>query len=136
MTAVAEQLAAALRGVRLRNESELRAQRLALTASVATAVASADSVEAVLQAAVDAIFGPTDYGAVTGILALPDSGEHTVVTDRVRVGRSVEGTRRPIASGAAGAALESGQAGHRRPARGRGRRRRRGSPSSRSSRHS
>jgi GAF domain-containing protein len=109
MTAVAEQLAAALRGVRLRNESELRAQRLALTASVASAVAEADSVETVLQAAVDAIFGPTDYGAVTGMLALPDSGEYTVVTDRVRVGRPVEGTRRPIGSGAAGAALESGK---------------------------
>ena len=50
-----------------------------------------------LRAAVDAIFEPTDYGAVTAILALPDAGEYTVVTDRVRVGASVEGTRRPIA---------------------------------------
>ena len=74
MTAVAEQLAAALRGVRLRNESERRAQRLALTASVATAVASADTARAVLRAAVDAIFEPTDYGAVTAILALPGLG--------------------------------------------------------------
>jgi GAF domain-containing protein len=109
MTAVAEQLAAALRGVRLRNESERRAQRLALTASVATAVASADTARAVLRAAVDAIFEPTDYGAVTAILALPDSEEHLVVTDRVRVGASIEGSRRPIHHGAAGQALATGE---------------------------
>ncbi|HEY2790163.1 MAG TPA: GAF domain-containing protein [Gaiellales bacterium] len=108
MTAVAEQLAAALRGVQLRSESEVRAQRLALTASVASAVAEAESAESVLRAAVEAIFDPTDYGAVTAILALPDGGEYTVVTDRVRVGESVEGTRRPAGSGAAGTALQSG----------------------------
>ena len=108
MTAVAEQLAAAMRGVRLRNESERRAQRLALTASVASAVAAADTVDGVLRAAVDAIFDPTDYGAVSAVLALHDSGEYTVLADRVRVGASVEGTRRPLRSGAAGAALERG----------------------------
>ncbi len=91
MATVAEQLAAALRGVQLRNQSELRAQRLALTASVANAVAAADTVEDVLRAAVDAIFEPTDYGAVTAILAVPGAGEHLVVTDRVRVGESVAG---------------------------------------------
>jgi signal transduction histidine kinase len=109
MTAVAEQLAAALRGVRLRSESEVRAQRLALTASVASAIAEAESAESVLRAAVEAIFDPTDYGAVSAILALPDAGEYTVVTDRVRVGESVEGTRRPSGSGAAGQALQSGE---------------------------
>ena len=109
MTAVAEQLAAALRGVRLRNESERRAQRLALTAVRREAVASADTARDVLRAAVDAIFEPTDYGAVTAILALPDSDEHLVVTDRVRVGASIEGSRRPIHHGAAGRALETGE---------------------------
>jgi GAF domain-containing protein len=109
MAAVAEQLAAALRGVRLRNESERRAQRLALTAAVATAVASADTTPGVLRAAVDAIFKPTEYGAVTAVLALPDSGEYLVVTDRVRVGASIEGSRQPLDAGAAGAALASGE---------------------------
>ena len=109
MTAVAEQLAAALRGVQLRSESEVRAQRLALTASVASAIAEAESAESVLRAAVEAIFGPTDYGAVSAILARPDAGEYTVVTDRVRVGESVEGARRPLGSGAAGEALQSGK---------------------------
>ena len=109
MTAVAEQLAAALRGVQLRNQSELRAQRLALTTSVANAVSAADTVEDVLRAAVDAIFEPTDYGAVTAILALPGSGEYVVVTDRVRVGESEAGAHRPIHAGAAGAALERGE---------------------------
>ncbi len=108
MTAVAEQLAAALRGVRLRDESERRAQRLALTAAVASAVASADTAQTVLRAAVDAIFEPTDYGAVTAILALPESDEHIVVTDRARVGESIEGSRHPIYAGAAGRALETG----------------------------
>ena len=109
MTAVAEQLAAALRGVQLRNQSELRAQRLALTAAVGNAVSAADTVEDVLRAAVDAIFEPTDYGAVTAIMALPGSGEHVVVTDRVRVGESVAGAHLPIHTGAAGAALERGE---------------------------
>ena len=86
MAAVAEQLAAALRGVRLRSESEQRAQRLALAASVASAVTNADSVQGVLRAAADAIFEPTDYGAVTAVLAVPESDGYTVVTDRVRVG--------------------------------------------------
>ena len=108
MTAVAEQLAAALRGVRLRDESQRRAQRLALTAAVASAVASADTAQTVLRAAVEAIFEPTDYGAVTAILALPESDEHVVVTDRVRVGDSIEGSRHPIYAGAAGRALETG----------------------------
>ncbi|HEY3765561.1 MAG TPA: GAF domain-containing protein [Gaiellales bacterium] len=109
MAAVAEQLAAALRGVSLRNESERRAQRLALTASVSGAVAAADTVTGVLQAAVDAIFEPTDYGAVSAVIAAPDSAEYVVVTDRVRVGESVEGSRRPIHSGASGRALETGE---------------------------
>jgi GAF domain-containing protein len=109
MTAVAEQLAAAMRGIHLRNESERRAQRLALTASVASAVAAADTVEGVVRAAVDAVFDPTDYGAVSAVIALPESGEHLVLADRVRVGESVEGSRMPLASGAAGAALESGE---------------------------
>jgi signal transduction histidine kinase len=109
MAAVAEQLAAALRGVRLRTESQRRARRLALTASVARAVAGADTLRGVLRAAVDAIFEPTEYGAVTAVLALPDSGEYLVVTDRVRVGASLEGTRQPVDSGAAGAALASGE---------------------------
>jgi signal transduction histidine kinase len=109
MSAVGEQLAAAMRGVHLRNQSERRAQRLALTASVASAVASADTVEGVLRAAVDAVFEPTDYGAVSAVVALPESGEHVVLADRVRVGESVEGTRRPIRSGAAGTALATGE---------------------------
>ena len=109
MAAVAEQVAAAMRGVRLRNESERRAQRLALTASVASAVAAADTVEGVLRSAVDAVFEPTDYGAVSAVLALPESGEHLVLTDRVRVGTSLEGTRRPAGTDAAGTALESGE---------------------------
>ncbi|HEX5556607.1 MAG TPA: GAF domain-containing protein [Gaiellales bacterium] len=108
MAAVAEQLAAALRGVRLRSESERRSQRLALTAAVASAVAEADGVDGVLRAAADAIFGPTDYGAVTAVLRVPETGEYTVVTDRVRVGESTEGARLPVTAGAAGRALTTG----------------------------
>jgi GAF domain-containing protein len=109
MAAVAEQLAAALRGVRLRNESERRAQRLALAASVANAVTNADSVHDVLRAAADAIFEPTDYGAVAAFVAMPDADEYAVVTDRVRVGGSIEGTRLPMRTGAAGRALGTGE---------------------------
>jgi GAF domain-containing protein len=109
MAAVAEQLAAALRGVRLRSESERRSQRLALAASLASAVAEADGVQAVLRAAADAIFDPTDYGAVTAVLGVPETGEYTVVTDRVRVGESTEGARLPVAAGAAGRALTTGE---------------------------
>jgi signal transduction histidine kinase len=109
MAAVAEQLAAALRGVRLRSESERRSQRLALAASVASAVAEADGVQGVLRAAADAIFEPTDYGAVTAVLGLPETGEYAVVTDRVRVGESSEGSRLPITTGAAGRALRTGE---------------------------
>ncbi len=109
MTAVAEQLAAALRGVQLRNQSELRAQRLALTASVANAVAAADTVEDVLRAAVDAIFEPTDYGAVT---AHPGAARRRLSTwssptacgsasrSRARAGRSMPGPPAPRSSAA------------------------------------
>ncbi len=122
MTAVAEQLAAALRGVRLRNESEQRAQRLALTASVASAVAERPTASrAVLRAAVDAIFEPTDYGAVTAVLAVPESdGVHR--RHRPRAGGRAR-SRAPACrshSGAAGRALADGRADRRRAPGGRG----------------
>src|SRR6185437_12663193 len=109
MAALAEQLAAALRGVRLRSESERRAQRLALAAPVGSAVTDADTVHDVLRAAADAIFEPTEYGAVTAIVATTDADEYTVGTDRVRGGRSIEGARVPLETGAAGRALATGE---------------------------
>ena len=49
MVAVAGQVAASLRGVELRTESERRARRLALTAQIARSIAAAASVDEALE---------------------------------------------------------------------------------------
>jgi GAF domain-containing protein/anti-sigma regulatory factor (Ser/Thr protein kinase) len=110
MRTVAEQLAAALRGARLRDESDRRAVRLAITLDVARAVAEADSVDDALRAAARAVFRATRYAAVTAILIDGDSNEELVLADELRTGDSILGMRRPLAARGTGMAALTGEA--------------------------
>jgi signal transduction histidine kinase len=110
MRTVAEQLAAALRGARLRDESDRRAVRLAITLDVARAVAEADSVDDALRAAARAVFRATRYAAVTAILIDGDSNEELVLADELRTGDSILGMRRPLAARGTGLAALTGEA--------------------------
>ena len=109
MRTVADQLATALRGVRLRDESGRRADRLDLAAGVARAVARVGSVEDALRAAVQTVFEHTRYSSVTAVLAERESDQQVVVLDLARAGPAATGMRRPLAIGATGRALESGR---------------------------
>lgn len=106
MQTVAEQVAAALRGARLRVESEQRARRLALVAEVARAAATAESEEEALRVVADRTFALADYQAVGASLALPKAGEQVVIALQFRGGERIDGVRRPIGSGLTGAVLE------------------------------
>jgi GAF domain-containing protein len=110
MRTVAEQLAAALRGARLRDESDRRAERLAVTLDVAGAVAAADSVDDALRAAASQVFHATTYAAVTAILIDGEQGEEIVVADEVRAGGNIIGMRRPLTARGTGLAAVSGEA--------------------------
>jgi GAF domain-containing protein len=110
MRTVAEQLAAALRGARLRDESDRRAVRLAITLDVARAVAEADSVDDALRAAARAVFRATRYAAVTAILIDTERNEAVVLADELRIGDSILGMRRPLAPRGTGLAAMTGEA--------------------------
>jgi signal transduction histidine kinase len=110
MRTVAEQLAAALRGARLRDESERRAERLAITLDVARAVADADSVDDALRASARAVFQATGYAGVTAILIDAERNEEVVLADELRVGTSLLGMRRPLAPLGTGIAAVTGEA--------------------------
>ena len=106
MLTVAEQLAAELRAISLRGESERRAERLSLALGVATVVADAATVEEALRACVRTIADTIDCGSVGAFLVLPETDEQLCVIDIDRYGSSVEGLRRPLGMGAIGQAIE------------------------------
>src|SRR5262249_40119550 len=91
MRAVAEQIGAALRGVALREESMLRAQRMAVALEVAQAVADGTSLEEILQAAT--------LGAYR---AVPWTGEKEGVVDTDRGGGCLGGMRAAPGYGSSG----------------------------------
>ncbi len=110
MRTVAEQLAAALRGARLRDESDRRAERLAVTLDVARAVAAADSVDDALRVAASEVFRSTTYVAVAAIVIDAEQEEEIVLADELRAGSSTIGMRRPLAARGTGLAAVTGEA--------------------------
>ena len=104
LRAVAEQVAAALRGARLRAESEQRAGRLAVTLQVATAVAGERTVDSTLRAAVRAIAASIEAHAFSAFVPLPETGEQECVIDVDPTG-GVEAERRPLEGITTGAVL-------------------------------
>jgi len=102
MITVAEQVAAAMRGIGLRTESEHGARRLALTLRAARAVAAADSADAVLETFVRTLHEAGGYDLVEALVPLPDAGEQLVVASVSRSGDTQLGVRRPLGAGAAG----------------------------------
>ena len=113
---VAEQLAAALRGVRLRDEADRRANRLTLALDIATAVAAAPTVEAAIRSAVHTLAEGFECESIGGFLALPETSEQLAVAEIERHGRSVEGMRRPLDMGHTGMAFTRGKQLHLRRA--------------------
>ena len=109
MRTVAEQVAAALLGARLRDESEARARRLAVSVAVAGAVAEAATVEETLRAAARALSEQIGCGAVTAYLADEQAGDQVALVDFDRHGVNVEGMRRPAGLGTTGGVFESGR---------------------------
>ena len=109
MRTVAEQLAAALRGASLRDESERRARRLALTLEVAKAVATAATPVETLRSAVEAIDTHIDCGAVAAFLAEHETEEQVSIVDIDRHGNSTEGMRQPMDEGTTGRVFETGR---------------------------
>ena len=108
MQTVAEQVAAALLGARLRDESERRARRLGVSVAVAAAVAEAETVEEVLRAAAQALSEQIGCGAVTAFIADPERGEQVALVDFDRHGGDIEGMRRPAGEGTTGRVFETG----------------------------
>jgi GAF domain-containing protein len=102
MQTVAEQVAAALLGMELREESRQRAKRLELTVAVAEAVAGTATAEQVLRTAVETLAAQIECGAVTAFLADPDTGEQVALIDRDLQGKVIEGLRRPPGHGTTG----------------------------------
>ncbi len=109
MRTVAEQLAAALRGARLRDESERRARRLALTLDVAKAVATAATPVETLRSAVEAIAARIDCGSVAAFVADCEAGVQRAVIDLDHHGNSTEGMTRPIGEGTTGTVFATGE---------------------------
>ncbi|MDX6591511.1 MAG: hypothetical protein QOJ13_707 [Gaiellales bacterium] len=109
MSAIAEQVAASLRGVELRDESERRARRLALTAEIAKAIASVESVEDGLQATADLLFARTDYQTVSVIRCLHDEGEVAMTISLTRQGNYWMERRWPITKGVTARTIQSGE---------------------------
>ncbi|MDX6544700.1 MAG: hypothetical protein QOG02_474, partial [Gaiellales bacterium] len=109
MQTVAEQVAAALRGARLRDQSQRRADRLAMTLEVAETASGSDTVETTMRSAAHAIKRLVGCDAVAGFIALPDTGEQMAVVDSDVGEESVEGMRRPISAGYTGRAFQNGE---------------------------
>ena len=109
MQTVAEQVAAALLGMELREESRQRAKRLELTVAVAEAVAGTATAEQVLRTAVETLAAQIECGAVTGFLADPETGEQVALVDRDQQGTLIEGLRRPAGHGTTGRVFASGE---------------------------
>jgi signal transduction histidine kinase len=109
MRTVAEQLAAALRGASLRDESERRARRLALTLEVAKAVATSATPVETLRSAVAAIDAHIECGAVAAFLAEREADEQVSIVDIDRHGNSTEGMRRPLDEGTTGRVFDTGE---------------------------
>ncbi len=114
MRTLAEQVAAALRGARLRDESERRARRLAVTLDVARAVADAPAIEDALRSAVETVADAIHCGSVAGFMALPETAEQLCVIDIDRHGASVQGMRQPLFAGHNGMVFRSGRQLHLR----------------------
>jgi two-component system, NarL family, sensor histidine kinase DevS len=112
MQHVADHLAAAWRSIRLREESERRAQRLELTLEVTRSVAAATSPEGALAAAIDALVRSTAYQAMAAVLADHSTGEQMLVAGRGPDREMPVGLRRPLGDGLTGHVIE-----HRRPLR-------------------
>jgi signal transduction histidine kinase/putative methionine-R-sulfoxide reductase with GAF domain len=108
MRTVAEQVAAAMRGALVREESERRAERLAITLEVAQAVEDADTVEETLRAAADTIRRKVMCDGVAAFIALP-TGEQLAVVDADAQSATIEGMRRPAGVGYTGKVFESGR---------------------------
>jgi GAF domain-containing protein len=108
MVTVAEQVAAALRGARLRSESEQRARRLALASDIARRIAAAESADDVMRTAVRLVHESTGCTSAAGIRLSPDRSEQifTTVIDG-RAGPALEGRRRPVGAGLVGVALST-----------------------------
>ncbi|MDX6552983.1 MAG: hypothetical protein QOH74_1471, partial [Gaiellales bacterium] len=109
MSAISEQVAASLRGVELRDESERRARRLALTAEIAKAIASVESVEDGLQTTADLLFAGTDYQNVSVIRCLHDQGQAAMTISLSRLGNHWAERRWPIAKGVTARTIRSGE---------------------------
>jgi GAF domain-containing protein len=107
MQTVAEQVAAALLGMELREESRQRAKRLELTVAVAEAVAGTATTEQVLRTAVETLAGQIECGGVTAFMADPETGEHVALIDRDPQGTVIEGLRRPAGHGTTGKVFAS-----------------------------
>jgi GAF domain-containing protein len=112
MQHVADHLAAAWRSIRLREESERRAQRLELTLEVTRSVAAATSPEGALAAAIDALVRSTAYQAMAAVLADHAAGEQMLVAGHGPGREMPVGLRRPLGHGLTGHVIE-----HRRPLR-------------------
>ncbi len=108
MQTVAEQITATLRAVRLRDESEQRTQRLALTTEVAGAIAGAESIDEVLTAVVETIYQGRGYSAALGIRAMRDAGVQVVVASLGEEGSTAPGLHRPLDAGTVGEVIASG----------------------------
>ena len=109
MVAVAGQVAASLRGVELRNQSERRARRLALTAEIAKRTASAASEDEALRAAATALFEATEYGAVSVYRCHHQAGEAVLMVNLDRAETALPETRWPIGYGITGRTIRTGQ---------------------------
>ena len=116
METVAEQLAAALRGVRLRDEADRRARRLTLALDIATAVAAAPTVEAAIRGTVRTLAEGLACESIGGFLALPETGEQLAIAEIEHHGPSVEGMRMPLDMGHTGMAFTTGRQLHLRRA--------------------
>ena len=109
MQHVADHLAASWRSIRLREESERRAQRLELTLELTRGVAAATSPEGALAAAVEAIARSTAYHAIAAVLADRAAGEQMLVAAYGGRRTFAVGERRPIGEGLTGHVIEHGR---------------------------
>ena len=109
MVAVAGQVAASLRGLELRHQSERRARRLALTAEIAKRTASAASEDEALRAAATALFEAIEYGAVSVYRCHHQAGEAVLMVNLDRAESGSPETRWPIGHGITGRTIRTGQ---------------------------
>ncbi len=108
MTLVAEQLAAAWRSLRHRDESERRAHRLALASEVAKLVTSSGPLDEMLQDVARTVCDHTGYDSVTIAMADRAAGVQVYVADESRREPSQTGLRRPLDAGICGRTLRTG----------------------------